>query len=145
MTDFTLLFEVFKFAAWGLDNKDNQEKVNELLYLAAQRGTELANSAQKNKKQGECAHQLTQELKILFRKGDSIALNAWFNEQQARPELSQRIKKHLAINLSKLNKHKDKRKSFTPTQGCLVRPPIYPTSSQQPAPPAPTFQLGNRH
>lgn len=23
----TLLFEIFKFAAWGLDNKDNQEMV----------------------------------------------------------------------------------------------------------------------
>ena len=32
MTDSTLLFEIFKFAAWGLDNKDYQEKVNELLY-----------------------------------------------------------------------------------------------------------------
>lgn len=125
MTDSTLLFEIFKFAAWGLDNKDNQEKVNELLYLAAQHGTELSNSAQKNKKQGECAHQLTQELEILFRKGDSTALNTWFNEQQARPELSQRIKKHLAIKLSKLNKNKEKRKSFTPTQGCLVRPPQF--------------------
>lgn len=125
MTDNTLLFEIFKFAAWGLDNKDYQEKVNELLYLAAQRGTELSNSAQKNKKQGEYAYQLTQELEILFRKGDSTALNTWFNEQQASPELSQRIKKHLAIKLDKLNKNKDKRKSFTPTQGCLVRPPQF--------------------
>ena len=125
MTDYTLLFEIFKFAAWGLDNKDYQEKVNELLYLAAQRGTELSHSAQKNKKQGECVYQLTQELEILFRKGDSTTLNTWFNEQQARPELSQRIKKHLAIKLSKLNKNKEKRKSFTPTQGCLVRPPQF--------------------
>lgn len=125
MSNNALLFEIFKFAAWGLDNKDYQEKVNELLYLAAQRGTELSHSAQKNKKQGKCAHQLTQELKILFRKGDSIALNTWFNEQQAHPELSQRIKKHLAIKLSELNKNKEKRKSFTPTQSCLVRPPQF--------------------
>ena len=125
MSDNALLFEIFKFAAWGLDNKDNREKVDELLYLAAQRGTELSNRAQKSKKQGERARLLAQELETLFKKGNQTALNDWFNEQQARPELSQRIKKHLAIKLDKLNKNKDKRKSFTPTQGCLVRPPQF--------------------
>ena len=125
MSDNALLFEIFKFAAWGLDNKDNREKVDELLYLAAQRGTELSNRAQKSKKQGERARLLAQELETLFKKGNQTALNDWFNEQQARPELSQRIKKHLTATLKKLNKQKDKKKTFTSAQGCMVQTPQF--------------------
>lgn len=125
MSDNALLFEIFKFAAWGLDNKDNREKVDELLYLAAQRGTELSNRAQKSKKQGERARLLAQELETLFKKGNQTALNDWFNEQQARLELSQRIKKHLTATLKKLNKQKDKKKTFTSAQGCMVQTPQF--------------------
>lgn len=110
MEDGALLFEIFKITSWGLDSKDNQEKVKELLYLAAQRSKELASRAQQCKKQGERAHILDQELKTLFKKGDQTALKAWFDEQQALPNLSQRIKNHLSITLSKLNKQKDKKK-----------------------------------
>ena len=125
MSDNALLFEIFKFATWGLDNKDNREKVGELLYLAARRGKELASRAQQRKKQGERARLLAQELEALFKKGDQTALNTWFDGQQARPELSQLIKKHLTIRLDKLNKKKDKKKTFTPAPHCTVRPPEF--------------------
>ena len=146
MSDNALLFEIFKFATWGLDSKDNREKVGELLYLATRRGKELSSRAQQRKKQGERARLLAQELEALFKKGDQTALNTWFDGQQARPELSQLIKKHLTIRLDKLNKKKDKKKTFTPAPHCTVRPPrIYPSPPQRPAPPAHTFQPGNRH
>lgn len=125
MEDCALLFEIFKITSWGLDSKDNQEKVKELLYLAAQRSKELASRAQQCKKQGERARLLAQELETLFKKGDQTALKAWFDEQQALPNLSQRIKKHLSITLSKLNKQKDKKKNFVHTQDCAVQTPQF--------------------
>lgn len=125
MTDSALLFEIFKFATWGLDSKDNREKVGELLYLAARRSKELASRAQQRKKQGERARLLALELEALFKKGNQTALDTWFDGQQARPELSQLIKKHLTIRLDKLNKKKDKKKTFTPAPHCTVRPPEF--------------------
>lgn len=49
ITDEALLFEIFKLSAWGLDKKENRERVEELLYLAALRSADLVTRAQKIK------------------------------------------------------------------------------------------------
>ena len=88
IADGKLLSEIFKFAAWGSDSRDQQEKIDELLYLAARRGTWLEHRAQKSKKEGEQACRLAQELTALFKKGNQTALNNWLAGHQADPELS---------------------------------------------------------
>lgn len=121
--DEALLFEIFKLSAWGLDKKENRERVEELLCLAALRSADLVTRAQKNKNQGNSANQLATKLETLF-KNNAANLNTWFDDIQNNTSLPKKIKKYLKTKYNKLKAKQEKRRTLV-RQETTVQTPIF--------------------
>lgn len=133
-SDQRLLHEIFKHCAWGLDQKDNQNKVDELMQEIAQRSLiskDLVKRAEVKRKQGIRAKQLTDELNKNFKALNQQDFQIWFDEVLAS-NTATAIHKHLNLQFENKQNWRNKQKQKTYTNHSLV---ISPTINKHQAHP----------
>ncbi len=103
LTDGKLLFEVFRYSAFGEEVSANRAAVDELMLEVSQRERmtpQLLERAEKNRKLGRHAYMVEQGmLKRLSSLGNGDAFQAWYQQQQS--VANPLVKRHLDIRLEK--------------------------------------------
>ena len=103
LTDGKLLFEVFRYSAYGEEMSANRAAVEELMLEVSQRERmtpQLLARAEKNRKLGHHAYMVEQGmLKRLHSLGNGDAFQAWYQQQQS--VANPLVKRHLDIRLEK--------------------------------------------
>ena len=141
-----LLSQIFILAAWGLDSKERQEEIEQLMLSAIEHGSTIVEQAQKAKNQGIQANQLNKKLISKFQQhGETEIFLTWFNGIQNNNSIPHRVKKHLTIVLDKQRKQlfKAQQKQSQRSAECLVCSPII--NKHQPHPNSLRHLAPNHH
>ncbi|MDK4683349.1 tetratricopeptide repeat protein [Kingella negevensis] len=116
-----LCVDIFKFAAWDLHKRENQNRVDDLIFQAAQNG--LLDQAQTYKNLGIRAFKYETELKNLFNTNPNDAQN-YHDELLNNADIHEQIKHHIKIAYKKLIQAADNTKNKSYSQNCTVNPPV---------------------
>lgn len=111
--DGDIIFNAFRYAAWGLNNVENEREVEKLKDIALQRSRRdprLIGIVNQAIKRGQKAYTIWGEAETkLQQNGENSAFSEWFEQVQEGQHPS--IKKHLTIKLNKWRKWRSDKKA----------------------------------
>ena len=126
LSDEKLLFEIFKYAAWGEEQPDNGAKIKLLMLDASKRqrrNSSLLGEAEKMRRRGRDAFDLDKELQTRLKaSGATPEFQVWFDQQLAGAH--KRVVFHLRKSLEKWQDRQQHQKArrLQSVQACTLPP-----------------------
>lgn len=125
MSNKQLLWEIYLKSSWGLESREEQSYIEQLLMIAANRGSNILKMAKKNKNLGINVYHLIHELKKRYRQyGETQKFYEWFDALVA-DSVSQHpwVVKSLQLSLEKEKNYQKNKKNKNINTTCEVIPP----------------------
>ncbi|ART83434.1 hypothetical protein CBP31_13050 [Oceanisphaera profunda] len=115
-SDHVLLGKGFRFAAWGLSDKNNLQRLKDVEYqVSLQNNPELSRKLVKAVAKGKHAFELWQQCEQqLKEQGDSVSFAAWY--QALYQQQNNDIQRHLRIQLEKTRNFRAKKQATQSTR-----------------------------